>query len=86
MGLNDAILNGNADEYTFERDDVVSMCFICFHLLLGIGVMPIYSYIFTCMLVSLIPNAHFPEDFPKCEAFEILFLPTGKLAGFLMVP
>ena len=81
MGSNDAIPNGNADDYTLERDDMVSMCFICFHILLGIGAMPIYSYIFTCMLSSLIPNAHFPEDCTKCEAFEILFLPTGKLVG-----
>ena len=81
MGSNDAILNGNADDYTLKRDDMVGMCFICFHMLLGIGVMPIYSYIFTWMLSSLIPNVHFPQDFTNCEAFEILFLPTGNLVG-----
>ena len=33
------------------------------------------------MLSSLIPNAHFPEDCIKCEAFEILFLPTENWLG-----
>ena len=38
---------------------MVNVCLICFHMLLGKGAMPIYSYIFTCMLSSLIPNVHF---------------------------
>ena len=81
MGSNDAILNGNADEYTLERDDVVSLCFICLPMPWGIGQHHTDSFVFTCMLVSLIHNAHFPEDCAKCKASEILFLPTGKLVG-----